>query len=256
MQQPSGWPVVAPTAACSSDRMDCATGSITAYRRFTREDEKKIAVPRTDHRTIGILVLMLLLSLVAADSTVAQTATPAAYPVAPDPRECVTEPAPIEEIAVILGTPVAEPIDSATPFVPPATSPADAETSADVVATLRQLFACTSAGDALRVASFYTDDFIRDFFGDVPRQDLLDFLTTPPRPLPDDQKRIIVRLGGVQLLPDGRAGVVIVLDEPDDPRTEEPDFAILEHAEGRWLVDELHEDGGTEDTQAAGTPSQ
>jgi len=207
-------------------------------------------------RKLSVPLLALLLSLAAADSTVAQTATPAAYPVAPDPSECVIEPAPIEEIAAILGTPIAEPDDSATPFVPPAGAPADAQMSAEVVATLHQVFACANAADPLRVASLFTDDFVRNFFGGVPRQDLFDLLAIPPQPLPEDQKRIIIRFGEVQLLPDGRAGVVIVLDEPDDPRTEEPDFAILEHAEGRWLVDELHEDGGTEGTQAAGTPSE
>jgi hypothetical protein len=174
--------------------------------------------------------------------------------VAPDPSECVIEPAPIEEIATIMGTPVAEPIDSATSFVPTAGEPADAEMSAEVVATLRQLFACANAGDALRVASLYTDDFLRDFFGGVPREDLFDFLATPPRPLPDEQKRVIVRIGEVQLLPDGRAGVVIVLDEPDDPRTEEPDFVILERVEGRWLADEIYEDGGSAGTDVIGTP--
>ena len=206
-------------------------------------------------RKLRILVLALLLSLVAADSALAQTATPAAYPVAPDPNECVIEPTPVEEIGAILGTPVAEPGYSATPFVPPAGEPADAETSAEVVATLRQVFACANAGDRLRVASLFTDDFTRNFFGGVPVEDLLDFLAIPPQPLPEDQKRIIVRFGEVQLLPDGRAGVVIVLDEPEDPRTEEPDFAILEQVDGRWLVDELHEDGGAAGTPAAGTPA-
>jgi hypothetical protein len=184
----------------------------------------------------------------------AQPGTPPAYPAAPDPSECVIEPAPIEEIASILGTPIAEPIDRATPFVPPAGSPADADTSAEVVTTLRQLFACANAGDPLRVASFYTDDFTRDFFGGVPREDLLAFLATPPQPFPDDQKRIIVRIGEVQLLPDGRAGVVIVLDEPDDPRSEEPDFVILEQVDGRWLADEIYEDAGTSGTRPIGTP--
>jgi hypothetical protein len=206
-------------------------------------------------RKLSVPVLALLLFLASADSAVAQTATPAAYPVAPDPSECVIEPALIEEIATILGTPVAEPGGSATPFVPPAGEPADAETSAEVVATLRQVFACANAGDLPRVASLFTDDFVRNFFGGVPLEDLLDFLAVPPQPLPEDQERIIVRFGEVQVLPDGRAGVVIVLDEPEDPRTEEPDFAILEQVEGRWLVDELHEDGGAEDTPATGTPA-
>jgi hypothetical protein len=107
----------------------------------------------------------------------------------------------------------------------------------------------------LRFSNLFTDDFVRNFFGDVPLEDLLDFLTIPPQPLPEDQERTIIRFGDVQLLPDGRAGVVIVLDEPTDPRTEEPDYAILEQVEGRWLVDELHEDGGVAGTPATGTPA-
>ncbi len=212
-------------------------------------------MPRIYDPAPGVAVLVLLLSLVAVASTKAQTGTPAGYPSAPDPSECGIEPASIEEIAAILGTPVPAPADSATPFIPQAGPPADAETSAEVFATLRQLFGCANAGDPLRIASLYTDDFIRDFFGGVPRENLLDFLATPPQPLPDDQKRIIVRIGEVQLLPDGRAGVVIVLDEPDEPRAEEPDYVILERVEGRWLADEIYEDAGTASTQAIGTPA-
>ena len=40
-------------------------------------------------------------------------------------------------------------------------------------------------------------------------------------------------------------------DEPDDPRAEEPDYAILEEVDGRWLVDEIHEDPAP----AAATPA-
>jgi hypothetical protein len=161
----------------------------------------------------------------------------------------------VEEIAAILGTPVADSGVGATPFALSAGEPAEAETSAQVVATLRHVFACANAGDPLRVASLFTDDFVRDFFGGVPLSDLLEFLAIPPLPLAEDQKRIIIRFGDVQLLPDGRAGVVIVLDEPDDPRSEEPDYAILEQIEGRWLVDELHEDAGAAGTPATGAPT-
>jgi hypothetical protein len=210
---------------------------------------------RSYDRKLSVPILALLICLAVTGSTAAQTATPAAYPVAPDPSECVAEPASPEEIVTILATPVAETAGSPTPFVAPEGEPADAETSDEVIATLRQVFACANAGDALRVASFYTDDFVRDFFGGVPTGDLLEFLAIPPQPLPEDQKRIIIRFGEVQLLPDGRAGVVIVLDEPDDPRTEEPDFAILERVEGRWLVDELHEDAGAAGTPTTGAPS-
>jgi len=235
--------------------MHCATDSISAHRRYARDRERKIAVARTYDRTCAVSVLILLVSFAAANSTMAQSGTPGPYPVAPDPSECVIEPTQTGEIAAILETPVAEPAQSATPFVPPAGALADAETSAAVVATLRQVFACANAGDPLRVASLYTDDFLRDFFGGVPREDLLKFLAAPPQPLPEDQKRVIVGIGEVQLLPDGRAGAVIVLDEPDDPRTAEPDFAVLKWVEGRWLVDEIHEDSGTAGTRAIGTPA-
>ena len=216
---------------------------------------EEVVVSQINRRPVAVAILSLLLSVFAIDATSAQTATPAAYPVAPDPAECVVAPAPIEEIEAILGTPVAEPVGSPAPFVTPTGEPADAETTTEVIATLRQVFACANAGDALRVSSLYTDDFVRDFFGGVPLEDLLGFLAVPPQPLPEDQKRIIIRFGEVQLLPDGRAGVVIVLDEPQDPRTEEPDYAILERVEGRWLVDELHEDGGAAATPASGTPA-
>ena len=206
-------------------------------------------------RKLTVFALALRLSQAAAGPTLAQTATPAVYPTAPDPNECVVESTPMEEIAAILGTPVAEPDDNATPFAPPAGQPADAETSAQVVATLHQVFACANAGDRLRVASLFTDDFVRNFFAGPPLPDLLDFLAIPPQPLPEEEKRIIIRFGEVQLLPDSRAGVVIVLDEPDDPRTEEPDYAILEQVQGGWLIDELHEDAGATVTPATGIPT-
>jgi len=200
-------------------------------------------------------ILALSLTVSGAGSARAQTPSAATYPVAPDPAECVVAPASVDEIAAILGTPGALPAASPAPFVIPAGAAADAETAAEVIATLRQVFACANAGDPLRFASLFTDDFVRDFFGGVTLDDVRGFLASPPQPLPEDQKRVIIRFGDVQLLPDGRAGVVIVLDEPDDPRTEEPDYAILERGEGRWFVDEIHEDGGAAATPASGTPA-
>ncbi len=197
------------------------------------------------HRLPAVIItLLVFLSLVAGGGTMAQSATPAPYPVAPDPSECVIAPAPVEGIVAILGTPTPGAAASPAPFTIPEGRPADAETTLDVVATLRQVFACANAGDPLRFSSLYTDDFLRSFFSGAPREDVIEFLSLPPRPLPEEQKRVIIGFGEVQLLTDGRAGVVIVLDEPDDPRTEEPDYAILERIDSRWLVDEIHEDGG------------
>ena len=201
---------------------------------------------------IGVAAVLLT---VCGPDAEAQSSTPETYPVAPDPTECVVAPVPVEEIAALLGTPVAAPAASPEPFVIPEGVPADTETAAEVIATLRQVFACANAGDSLRFASLFTDDFTRGFFGGAPLDDLLAFLSAPAQPLPEDQKRVIIRFGEVQILPDGRAGVVIVLDEPDDPRTEEPDYAILERVGDRWLIDEIHEDGGAAAAPTAGTPS-
>jgi hypothetical protein len=176
-------------------------------------------------------------------AALAQMATPAAYPVAPEPAACVVAPVPVDEIVRIMGTPVTS-LASPTSFVIPEGEPADAETASEVVAALYQVFACANAGDAPRFASLYTDDFLRVFFAGVPTAELIAFLSAPPQPLSDDQKRTIVRIGEVQRHADGRAGVLIVLDEPDDPRTEEPDYVLLERVGDRWLVDEIHEDGG------------
>ena len=192
-----------------------------------------------------VVALLALLSVsFVVDIATAQTPPPATYPLTPDPKDCAIEPAPLEGVINVLQTPIAAPSASPTPFVPPLSVPADAEVASDVVATLYEVFACANAGDPLRVASLFTADFMRTFFSAAPLEQVAGFLVTPPEPLPDDQRRVIVRIGEVQMLPDGRAGVLIVLDEPDDPRSEEPDYAILEQVVGRWLVDAIHEDGG------------
>lgn len=190
-----------------------------------------------------VTALALVVAAAMAGTASAQTPPPATYPLTPNPKDCAVEPAPLEGVVNVLQTPVAAPA-SPTPFVPPLSVPADAEVASDVVATLYEVFACANAGAPLRVVSLFTADFMRAFFSDASLEEVAGFLVTEPQPLPEEERRVIVRLGEVQMLPDGRAGVLIVLDEPDDPRTEEPDYAILEQVVGRWLVDEIHEDGG------------
>jgi hypothetical protein len=198
-----------------------------------------------------VAALALLLIAGGRGDTGAQSATPEAYPIAPDPAACVVAPMAMDDLVMTVGTPspgeetLAPEPATLEPFVIPPGEAADAETAAAVIATLHEVFACTNAGDFPRVYALFTADFTRDFFAQTPlTPDVIAFLGAPPQPLPTDQQRIIVRFGEVQMLDDGRAGVVVVLDEPDDPRTEEPDFAILKWVAGRWLVDEIHEDGG------------
>ena len=207
-------------------------------------------------RMLALVAVVVLLAAGGIDAVAVQDATPAPYPVAPDPTECTVTPRPIEDVVAVVGTPAvgaATPVAaSPAPFTVPAGEPADAATAKAAVATLRQVFACANAGDFLRVYALFTDDYVRAFFAGTPlTPEVQAFLSAPPRPLPPDQQRVIVRVGEARLLADGRVGVPIVLDEPDDPRTEEPDYAILEEVGGRWLVDEIHEDPAP----AAGPPA-
>ena len=169
-------------------------------------------------------------------------ATPGPFPQTPDPAACVAEAVTTEDVLAALDAPAATPAVATPDVVAGQGAAADADTADAVKATLLQVFACANAGDPLRFASLYTDQFLRDFFGGVPQVDLEAFLGMPPQPLPAERQRIIRDVGDVELLPDGRARVVIILDEPDDPRTEEPDTVILRQVDGRWLVDEIHED--------------
>lgn len=191
-----------------------------------------------------IVVGSVVFGLVAPCGALAQEmATPGPFPLTPDPAACVAEALTVDDVLAVLAAAPATPAAATPDVIGAAGTAADAETAEAVKATLLQVFACANAGDPLRFASFYTDLFLRDFFGGVPQADLEAFLGMPPQPLPAEQRRIIRDMGDVERLPDGRARVVIILDEPDDPRTEEPDTVILRQVEGQWLVDEIHEDG-------------
>ena len=194
----------------------------------------------------SILVGAVATAIVMPHGALAQErATPGPFPQTPAPAACVAEPLSVEDLLAALDAAPATPAVATPDAVVAESAPVDAETADAVRANLLQVFACANAGDPLRFASLYTDQFLRDFFGGVPQADLEAFLGMPPQPLPAEQQRIIRGIGDVELLPDGRARVVIILDEPDDPRTEEPDTVILRQVDGRWLVDEIHEDANT-----------
>lgn len=191
---------------------------------------------------------MVFCSPQAALAPAAQEATPAGYPLTPDPADCRIEPRAIESVIDVVATPAAGEAAvaaSPAPFVRPQGEPADAATTDAGVATVEEVFACANAGDFLHVYANFIDDYLRVFLAGTPMSDeVIAFFTASPVPLPEDALRTIVRIEEVRLLTDGRAGVVVVLDEPDDPRPEEPDYVILERVGDRWLLDEVVEDGG------------
>lgn len=202
------------------------------------------------HQTQPELVVEAIQKVIAAVQGPTTGATPVAgtYPLTPDPADCRVEPRSLDSVIAAVGTPAANmpaAAASPTPFVRPHGEPADAATTAAVTATVQEVFACANAGDFLRIFAFYTDDYLRVFLAGTPlSEEVLALLTATPMPLPEAELRTIIRIDAVEILPDGRVGAIVVLDEPSDPRTEEPDYIFLERIGDRWLVDEVVEDGG------------
>lgn len=183
------------------------------------------------------LVVALVAMLANAIAAGAQEATPAAgigaLPVTPDPAECVVEPRTLEEIRELAGAPP-DP-ETASPTTPQATlrgEPADAETIAGIVATVRQFVACVNAGDELRGYALYTDDFVRTSVLPDPS------LEQPAAAEPPDERVTLLDVAYVREFPDGRVGAVVVIDDPLAPSPAEPYFFVFIRAGDRWLFDE------------------
>ncbi|HEY8447938.1 MAG TPA: hypothetical protein VIL01_12605 [Thermomicrobiales bacterium] len=206
------------------------------------------------HRGVGRMVSAarwLLLPLLAAallttgSSALAGQATPT--PDVPAPEECTTEPVTLEELQALVATPVA-----AMPAAsPPATSTAvDAETEAAVRAVIRELIACSNAGDLWRVLALYSDRFIRQWSlslvegltGEAgPMPDQIYRGLAGARPLPEGARISILSFGAVERLPDGRVAAIVVGDDPQDQEPAGPTrFLLVEQADG-WRVDDFED---------------
>lgn len=170
----------------------------------------------------------------------AHQASPFAEREVPDPALCQVAPRPIAFFEQLTATPISGPV--ATPTSPArlpsiAGEPADEETVAGILATVRELVACRNLGDQLRVDALYSDDY---FFRQAatsgpPSAQFVDFLASSPVPVPEAQRAAIYGVRDVQVLPDGRVRALIGLYFPPD------DVAFLDVfvREGeRWLIDE------------------
>lgn len=112
-----------------------------------------------------VVVLAILLRL--TDLAAAQAETPVGLPMTPDPSECRLEPRPPAVFEEAIREAIASPIPVA-PMPSPTTPaialpegggrPADAETVAAVVATMREALACNNARDYPRAYALYTDE--------------------------------------------------------------------------------------------------
>jgi hypothetical protein len=203
-------------------------------------------------KRLAVLVLAGI-ALAVPVVTRAQEATPAGT-VVPAPEECTVAPLTRDQLIAILATPAAPAPAPAspTPFVMPAGEPVDAATATAVQATIHEFIACLNARDYWRAYALYTDDFLRESLAGVTAADLTqeayDQLATPT-PLAPEERAAIVEYREIVALPDGRVAVLVVGDDPTNPRPPAPALVYLIEVEGRWLID-----GVVSSQEIAGTP--
>jgi hypothetical protein len=200
------------------------------------------------------------------------------FPLEADPAACIAEPRDRDQLLELWfdesDAPAATPMPAdgsmgesgAMELSVPVGPPADAATQAALADTVRHVFSCFAAGDALRAFALFTDDLAVTFGPEpgVTREDAASYLE-PMTPESADEQSAIVAIAGAMELPDGRVGAFVV-DETGGEQTVV--YAIFEEQDGTWRVDELidfavaHEGaddsgdaGGSGDAESAATPA-
>ena len=205
---------------------------------------------------IGLLAALAIVGWHAPAAAQDATPKPAAdeFPISPDPADCQVEPRTVDELIALWygpgGSAVATPAEeaAATEVSIPIGSPADEATTADIVATVREVFACFETGDFLRATALFTDDLAR-IFGPGPgvsEEDARAFLAAP-EPATEAEASLIVAIADVMVLADGRVGAFVVDRSADDGT--HVGYVVLEHQGDRWLADEDIEFGGQENVE-------
>jgi hypothetical protein len=198
-------------------------------------------------RSTAIVPVAVLALLAPLDGVTAQNASPAAGGTLP---ACTAEPRSVDELVGFFFGPGGEPLATPLPADPvaseadlPQGDPADAETEADIDATVREFLACFPAGQYARGFALLTDEAVREFGPDLsdPTEDtagevrslLESQLAGTPAPAEEEMADAPQVEGPCEarVLDDGRAGAVWTIESA-------PIFLILEEQQdGRWLID-------------------
>lgn len=189
---------------------------------------------------VAILLLVMLLSPRAIH---AQDATPAPDFVTPDPSECTVQARTVDNLRSFLATPEATPAEAVaatpTPFVAPDGTPADAETVAEVTATVREVTACLNANSFLQMLALYTDAYMaRSFVEQGIAPAAVGLLATPlPAMSADEWQAFAVQ--DVVVLPDGRVGARVLGHSPIGGGSDFEQYFMFREENGRYLVDDI-----------------
>jgi hypothetical protein len=211
---------------------------------------------------VAILVLFTLTLIVPIGSVSAQDATPVvqtATPIAIPASECTVEPrtlAALNEIVTEADIASATADLGPVPYVKPEGTPADADTTAGVTTTVRQLVACVNAGDYLRFLALFSNDALRRYSAamgfPIPPDD--DILTPDPS---INEQVVLAGIEDILVLADGRVSLVVHIPNQEDTGEADQDVAahlILVQQGDRWLIDELNPIAPPEDQPLTWTP--
>lgn len=201
----------------------------------------------SDAQIRDVVTYVQSLSLASAAGS-ANTTTVSPTPDVPAPNDCQVEPRSLAAILSAAATPVASANGAATsgtpsPFVWPRGVPAADADVGRITRTFRAFVACGNAGDFARRLAFYSERYLREFYGGLSAADhqrALDAAATPAAALPADQRAWIDTIETVRVLPDGRIGAHIVVQDPSKHPHLQSFVVIFVQENGRWLIDELH----------------
>jgi hypothetical protein len=164
--------------------------------------------------------------------------------VTPDPAACTVDGRPFAELTAIFesATPAAGETAAGSVTLPLGT-PADAETTNAVTATLHEAVSCLNAGDFGRFLALLTPNAIVSQFswiGEEIAQGNLTEGTFGPQAVPADQLQTVLAIGGVMNLADGRvAAIMVIIDPQAGEASPEALHLILVRDGDRLLIDEV-----------------
>lgn len=178
--------------------------------------------------TLGLGLVLLFGTPVAA-----QDATPPSpvvtLPATGDPADCEAVARPLADYEALVGAPI-----PATPAVYKAITgePADQATIDAITQTMLQVSACNATGEPRRSGGLYTDaGFVEDTLG-IDEEGIAYFASTPTPP--DKEGMVIFDITGVQVLPDGRVGAIVLFGPGGIYGAS---YMIFAREGGRYLMD-------------------
>jgi copper transport protein len=176
--------------------------------------------------------------------------TPTAQVDIPDPSECTIPPADVSAMIANITPSTVQPTPPppvGPDFVWPRGESATQAQTDGITQTVREFVACASAHDFARRTALYSDHYLLPYLSsldDQAKQGIIAAAAAPASPVPEGERGWIQEIRDVRVLPDGRVGARVVIDDPvNHPHVT---YAVLVFSQSgdRWLIDEIHADQG------------